>query len=183
MGRVESRYGLVLVLLLVTFVVLMVGGSGRWLRLLTVALTGATLVAALFAAGNSPRVCRGAAIISTAGFVVALILVRHGRSGEGAVAVVGAALVAAAPVAIARSALRRGVVDSRTVMAALSIYVLVAMFWAFVYTGVGRFGSEPFFAQVDKATSADFLYLVTVVAVVVSRLRPRSGRTPPSPET
>jgi hypothetical protein len=218
MGRVESRYGLVLVLLLVTFVVLMVGGSGRWLRLLTVALTGATLVAALFAAGNSPRVCRGAAIISTAGFVVALILVRHGRSGEGAVAVVGAALVAAAPVAIARSALRRGVVDRRTVMAALSIYVLLAMFWAFVYTAVGRFGSEPFFTQVDRATSADFLYfsfitqttvgygdlsaatnagrafavleallgqlyLVTVVAVVVSRLRPRSGRTPPSPET
>jgi hypothetical protein len=209
-GRAESRYGMVLILLLVTFVVLMIGSTAPWLRVLTVALTGATLVAALVAADNSPRVCRGAALIGAVGLIVALVLVGHGRSGEGAVAVVGGALVAAAPVAIARSVLRRGVVDRRTVMAALSVYVLLAMFWAFVYTAVGRFGSAPFFSQLDRATSADFLYfsfitqttvgygdlsaagntgracavleallgqlyLVTIVAVVVSRLRPRNA--------
>ena len=93
-------------------------------------------------------------------------------------------------------------------MAALCIYVLLGMLWAFIYQAIGAFSDDPFFAQPVSATSADYLYfsfvtqttvgygdlsaatnpgrafavleallgqlyLVTVVALVVSRLRPR----------
>ena len=44
---------------------------------------------------------------------------------------VSALLVLAAPIAIANGVLQRGVVDRRTILAALSIYVLVGMLWAF----------------------------------------------------
>src|SRR3954453_989193 len=70
--RAEYRYGLVLLLLVVTFVVLMVGSASRWVRPLTVALTGGTLVAALLAADARPGLRRAAAVASVAAFVMAV---------------------------------------------------------------------------------------------------------------
>jgi hypothetical protein len=216
-SRAEYRFGLVLVLLLVTFVLLMVGSSSQWVRPVTVALAGTTLVAALFAADASLRVRRVAAVVSAAAFVTALTTLGLDRSGDGSAALLCAALVALAPVAIARSVVRRRTVDVHTVLAALTIYVLLGMFWAFVYGILGGFGDSPFFAQHVTTSSADYLYfsfitqttvgygdlsaatnpgracavlealigqlyLVTVVALVVSRLTPR-GRGRPSGET
>jgi hypothetical protein len=211
LARTEYRFGLVLVLLLATFVVLMVGTSARWVRPVTVALTGTTLVAALFAADVSARLRRIAVVVTIGAFVAEVSLVGLGHSGEGAAGLLNAALVAVAPFAIARSVIRRRVIDTRTVMAALCIFVLLGMLWAFVYTALGAYSSTPFFAQTDTATSADYLYfsfitqttvgygdlsaaanpgracavlealigqlyLVTVVALVVSRIQPRRDR-------
>jgi hypothetical protein len=117
-------------------------------------------------------------------------------------------LVAGAPIAIGWSVVRRRVIDIQTVLAALCVYVLVGMFFAFLYTGIGNAGSQPFFAQAAHATSADYqyfsfvtltttgygdltaagnlgrsfavlealtgqIYLVTIVALLVSNLRGR----------
>jgi hypothetical protein len=211
---VESRFGLVLLLLLVTFVFLMAGSTSRWARPVGVALTGATLLAALFAADVAPRLRRLAAVVALAAFVGSFSLVAFGRSGVGAGAILDAGLVALAPIAIARSVVRRRVVDVRTVLAALCIYVLVGMLWSFVYIAIGNFGSSAFFVQSAHPTSADFLYfsfvtqltvgygdltaggnfgracavlealfgqiyLVTIVALLVSRLVPRAPHEPP----
>ena len=59
-GRLDSagvgyRFGLVLILLLATFVFLMAGSTASWTRPVGVALSGATLVASLSAADVSPR--------------------------------------------------------------------------------------------------------------------------------
>ena len=213
LARTEYRFGLVLVLLLATFVILMVGSTSPWMRPVTVALTGTTRVAALCAPNASTGLRRVAAIVSVTAFVTAVATVGLDRSGDGIAALLGAALVVLAPVAIARSVVRRGLVDLQTVLAALTIYVLLGMLWAFVYGALGGFGTSPFFAQPVTPTSADYLYfsfitqttvgygdlsaaanagracavlealigqlyLVTVVAVVVSRLRPRNGRNP-----
>jgi hypothetical protein len=209
LARTEYRFGLVLVLLLMTFVVLMVGSSSHWLRPVTVALAGTTLIAALFAADVSIRLRRAAAVLTVAAFATALSTLGLDRSGDGTAALLCAGLVALAPVSIARSVVRRRVVDVQTVLAALTIYVLLGMLWAFVYGVLGGFGDAPFFAQQVTPSSADYLYfsfitqttvgygdlsaannpgralavlealigqlyLVTIVAVVVSRLTPRA---------
>jgi voltage-gated potassium channel len=203
------RFGLVLLMLLVTFVVLMTGGTSTWLRPLTVALTGSTLLAALFAADVSIRVRRIALIAVVVSVLASLSLVGLNRPGAAIEGVLNAGLVMFAPIAIARSAIRRGVIDTRTILAALCVYVLVGMLWAFVYSVGGNVGSGGFFVQPGNRTSADYLYfsfitqltvgygdltaahnfgralavlealfgqiyLVTVVAVLVSRLVPRS---------
>ena len=212
-ARAEYRYGLVLLLLLLTFVVLMTGSSSSWLRPLTVILTGATLLAALTAADTAPRLRRLAMVCVVIAVIGSVSLVPLGRSGDAAEGLVNVALVVLAPIAIARSVLRRRVIDTRTVLAALCIYVLFGMLWAFVYTATGNVGSTSFFAQPIKATSADYLYfsfitqltvgygdltaatnvgrscavlealvgqlyLVTIVAVLVSRLGPRGASSP-----
>ena len=215
-ARGEYRFGLVLILLLATFVFLMAGSTAKWTRPVSVGLMGATLLASLFAADVSPRLRRVAAVVALVAFAGSLSLVAFGKSGEGAAALLNAALVFLAPIAIARSVLRRRVIDARTVLAALCVYVLFGMLWAFVFTTIGDFGSAAFFAQPVKPTSADYLYfsfitqltvgygdltaagnlgracavleallgeiyLVTVVALVVSRIVPRSANEGASP--
>ena len=198
-------------LLLATFVFMMAGSTSKWSRPIGVALTGATLLAALFAADVSPRLRRLAAVVASLAFVGSFSLVAFGRSGEGAGALLNAGLVALAPIAIARSVVRRRVIDVRTILAALCVYVLFGMLWSYVYVAIGNFGSSAFFAQSVEPTSADFLYfsfitqltvgygdltaagnlgracaviealigqiyLVTIVALLVSRLVPRAPR-------
>ena len=80
---------------------------------------------------------------------------------------VNAALVVLAPIAIARSVLRRHVADAQTVLAALCIYVLFAMLWAFVYGAIGSLGSSAFFAQPIDPTSADYLYFSFITQLTV----------------
>jgi hypothetical protein len=157
----------VLILLLVTFVFLMAGSTSKWARPIGVALTGATLLAALFASGVSPRLRRLAALVASVAFIGSFSLVAFGRSGHGAGALLNAALVALAPIAIARSVLRRRVIDVRTILAALCVYVLFGMLWAYVYTAIGNLGSSAFFAQSVQPTSADFLYFSFITQLTV----------------
>jgi len=117
--------------------------------------------------------------------------------------------VATTPVVIARALWRRQLIDVRTVLGAVCIYVLLGMMFAFVYAAINGIGNDPFFVQTAHATTPDFLYfsfitqttvgygdftaagdlgralavvealtgqlyLVTIIAVLVSRL---SGRT------
>jgi hypothetical protein len=166
--RLEYRFGIVLVLLLLTFVFLAVGPTGSWTRFVTVVLQGATLLAALGAAGASRPVRRLAAIVTAVALAGALATVRTGGTEiSGLLALVDVLLVGIAPIAIARSVLRRRVIDISTVLAALCIYVLLGMLWAFVYTAIGSFATHPFFAQQSTATSADYLYFSFVTQTTV----------------
>jgi len=180
--RGEYRFGFVLLLLLATFMVLMAGSASDWIRPLSVALTGATLVAALFAADASPRVQHIALFLAVAAFVATLATVSaHGSGASGATAVLNAALVIVAPIAIARAVLRRRVIDVQTVLAALCIYVLFGLLWAFVFSAIGNLGSSAFFAQSVTPTSADYLYFsfITQLTIGYGDLTPAGnlGRT------
>jgi len=210
-----SRFGIVLLLLLVTYVFLASAPTGHWVPFVAVLLQGATLLAALAAAGANPRLWRAAVIVVTVGLISATgVWIADFSSADGVLFLLNALLVGAAPVVIARSLVRRRVVDIHTVMGALCIYVLLGMLWAFGFGAIGAFSSGPFFAQSGHTNVADYLYfsfvtlttvgygdytaagtaghtfavtealvgpvyLVTVVALLVSRMRVRS-RAPKS---
>ena len=76
-------------------------------------------------------------------------------------------LVAVAPAVIARSILRRGIVDVHAVLGAICIYVLIGMLWAFLDNAIGAFGSEPFFVQTHNASTAEYLYFSYVTQTTV----------------
>jgi hypothetical protein len=166
--RAEYRFGLVLILLLANFMVLMAGSTQRWVRPLSVALSGATLLAALFAANVAPRLRHAATICVAVAFVASLSLVAiGGRASDGGQGLLNAGLVIVAPIAIAHSAYRRRVVDMQTIMASLCMYVLFAMWWAFVFIAIGSLGSTPFFVQQAHPTSADYLYFSFITQLTV----------------
>lgn len=153
------RFGYVLALLFVTFVVMAVAPSGQWGRVLIVALQGMTLMAAFSASRVNRHLMRIAFVVSTLAFLGALVTaISDANPSPGVYLVLSFLLVGAAPVAIGRSVWRRHVVDVKTVLAALCIYVMIGMLFAFCYGAVDAFSTEPFFAQTAHATTSDFLY-------------------------
>ena len=161
------RFGAVLFLLLVTFVFLAAAPTGEWVRPVTVLLEGLTLLAALSASRVPIVLIRIAIVVAGLGLVGAVATMGTSVSTGGAVALVDVLLVGAAPVAIAWSVAKRGVIDVHTVLGAICIYVLLGMLWAFAYTAISDIGTQPFFAQKVTASTADFLYFSYVTLTTV----------------
>ena len=153
------RFGIVLLLLLATFIFLASGPTGDWVPLVAVVLQGATLLAALAASGVHRRLWRVALAVVLTAFVSATVAIFvGGKEINAALFVLNLLLVGAAPIAIVNSLVRRRVIDVRTVLGAVCVYVLIGMMWSFAFTAVGTLDSQPFFAQQSHATVADYLY-------------------------
>jgi voltage-gated potassium channel len=166
--RAVARFGVVLLLLLVTFVFLASGPTGKWVPFVAVLLQGATLMAALAASNANRRLWRIAVIVVTVGLISATgVWLSDVSNSDGVLFILNALLVGAAPVVIAVSLIRRRVVDVHTVMGALCIYVLLGMLWAFAFGAIGAFGSGPFFAEQAGANVADYLYFSFVTLTTV----------------
>jgi hypothetical protein len=208
------RYGAVLALLLVTFGFMASGPTGSWVPLVTVILQGTTLLVALVASEARRGVFRVAIAVTALAAVGAIVVLFSDNSeAHGYASVLSFLLVGVAPVAIVQSILRRRVIDIQTVLGAISIYVFIGMFFAFIFESMGEIGTNPFFAQQHTATIADYLYfsfvtltttgygdltaagglgrafavlealfgqiyLVTIVALLVSQLATRIRRPP-----
>jgi hypothetical protein len=163
------RYGLVLLLLLATFVFMASGPSNRWVPIITAVLQGATLLAALSAARAGRRLVRVATVVVAVGLISGIVAVALGTDPQGQLFLLNALLVGAAPIVIAQSIFRRKVIDIRTVLGAICIYVLIGMLWATLYSAIGALDTEPFFVQIVKneTTTADYLYFSYVTQTTV----------------
>jgi hypothetical protein len=162
------RFGIVLVLLLCTFVFLASSPTGTWTRLVGTILQGATLLAAMSASDASRRLFRIAAIVAFVAVASAIVSTFFESSNvHGGVLALNALLVAVTPFVIANSIRRRGIVDAHTVLAAICIYVLIGMMFAFIYIAIGTIDSNPFFTQTKDATTADYLYFSYVTQTTV----------------
>jgi hypothetical protein len=164
------RYGIVLILLVVTYVVAVAAPAGGWARLVTIALQALTLVVAM----NASRASRGTIritsivmVVVTLGAVGAVPAGSGGAGLRGASFLVSATLAAAAPIVIVRGLVRRPLIDFHTVLGALCVYVLIGMLFAYVYAAIGTLGSGTFFAQDVHATISDYLYFSFVTLTTV----------------
>jgi ion channel len=177
-ARAVARYGLVLVLLLATFVLLVCGLTSPWARLATVALLCITLLTALAASQVPLRAQHAARFVVAVSIAVSLAgLGSHSDVGTASAAIVNALLVTVAPVAIAWSIVHRRTIDGRAVLGALCVYVLLGLLWAFVYTAVGAIEDEPFFVQEQHATTSEYTYFsfITMTTVGYGDLTPASN--------
>jgi hypothetical protein len=166
--RGATRFGVVLLLLFVTFVFMAAGPTGDWVAFVTVVLQGATLLAALAAAGASRRLWRGAEILVVVGLVSAVSVWSSGAEGaRGILFLINLLLVGVAPVVIVVSLVRRRSIDVHTVMGALCVYVLLGMLWAFGYATIGELSTGPFFQEQARENVADYLYFSYVTLTTV----------------
>ena len=163
------RFGLVLVLLLITFVFLASALQGAWVPVVATALQGLTVLAAFRASEVSRHLFRFAVLVVAVALLAALGAQFFGVTSEskGAFYLLSALMVAAAPIAIARALWKRPLIDVHTVLGAICIYVLIGMMFAFAYATIDLLGSEPFFVQTKVATTADYLYFSFVTITTV----------------
>jgi hypothetical protein len=210
---VRHRYGIVFVLVVLSFVVQEAAPDTDLTRVVVIWLQAATLVAAVRIARANRRLVRlAAAVAALAGIAAPVVWVVEGSVGDGVTAVATGLLVGVAPPVIA-AGLTHDLLDDRevtveTLSGVLSIYLLAGMFFSFLFAAVQTLGDEPFFAQIADPERADYLYfsyttltstgfgdltaatnlgrtlttiealvgtiyLVTIVALIVSNLRPR----------
>lgn len=218
----QRSFAAVLLAILVAMTFELAAPDEDWARLVTVLLQGVVVLTALSAAGADERIVHPAIVgvliaigLATAG------LVSLGDIGPAIPKLVSLLLVVIAPVAIVIGLVREFRADKRvtmqTVLAGLSIYLLLGMAFAFLYGFSQDVSDEPFFAGGVVGDQNDFLYfslatltttgygdftaafevgrtfavlealtgqiyLVTVVALLVSNLRrePAPGSAPPS---
>jgi hypothetical protein len=177
-ARPGARYGLVLLLLLVTFVFMAAGPTGDWVPLVTAILQGATLLLALAASESGPRLIKVSFVLVAVAIVAGIVVLANGgHQARGYSNILSVFLVGVAPIAISVFLIRRRVIDVHTVLGAVCIYVFIGMFFAFIFSAIGELGNQPFFAQQPSATIADYLYFsfVTLTTVGYGDLSARGG--------
>ena len=214
--RIANAYGIVLILVLITFVVMMTLPPEGWGgRVTAVAAAGLTAIVAFTSSDVRPERVRLAALVVVAAVVAAFIAERipSDRLLGLAFGAVSILLAIAAVTILQRVIVGAGHVDFRTINGAVSVYALLGLLFALFYLAVDRWPDSQFFTGVAEARSSDYLFfsyttltstgygnlipagtvgqsvavlevmvgqifLVTLVAGLVSKWRPGAGKTP-----
>ncbi len=158
--RVSDAYGLVLVLILTTFVVSMTLPPEGWGgRLVAVAVAGLTAIIALTSSDVQPRRVRLAAGAALAA-VLATALAKAVSSDAllGLAFLVDSLLLAVAAITIMRRVVFTAQVDFRTILGAISVFTLLGLLFGFLFLALGRLVAGDVFVGVAHAQARDYLF-------------------------
>ena len=158
--RIGDAYGLVLLLILTTFVVMMTlppeGWGGR-----VAAVTAAVLTAVIAFTSSDVRPSRvRLAVLVAAAAVLAAAIAKLSDSQQvlGAAFVAASILLAIAAVTILQRVVKAIRVDFRTILGAISVFALLGLLFAFFYFAFSRWDHSDFFTGVGQPRSSDFLF-------------------------
>jgi hypothetical protein len=173
-----DSYGLVLLLVVVTYVVSVSVTEARAASIvLTVQL--ATVWLTLRTSQARPLVRRVAGIVLCLAAVVAGLsfFVHNPGDQMGGIFAVCCLLYLIAPFSIVRHLIMRRQIDTETLLGAVAAYLLIGMFFAFAYKAAGEFGSVPFFGPAGPGTLGQDLFFsfVTMTTVGYGNLVPAAN--------
>jgi hypothetical protein len=157
--RARDAFGLVFVLVLVTYVLTSLLENRGWSAVVLVLATSATSVVALVSAHASPRLVRAALWLSALTIVLAaLAAVSDNRDWLSLSSVVQISLLAIAMGAVLHRVVMTPDVGSRTILGALSVYAVLGILFTFLYGTVERIQGGTFFEGVAHPSGSDFLF-------------------------
>jgi hypothetical protein len=158
--RRPDSYGVALVLILATILILALAGEQPLGQLVAVALGGGTLLFVLHTSLAKRRTLALAGGVVGLGLVVTGVALVAGEDLRSSylVSATGLLLALLAPIAIVRRMASRPTITVRTVLGALCIYLLIGLFYSYVFSFVDAAEGQPFFVQVSHASRADYLY-------------------------
>jgi ion channel len=156
--RVNEAFGLVLLLVVATYVLASLTRFSGWSAVALAAVGGASVVVALGSSGAPPRVVRGSA--GVVGVAVCLALAGALGGGDGFYAAAGllqTLLLVVATFWVLRVVLTQPAVDFRTILGAISVYMIFGLLFTSLYMALDRLQSAPFFAH-GGAGTGDFIF-------------------------
>jgi Ion channel len=138
-------------------------------RPLIVVLLGFLLVFAMWTSGVGKYVLGVTVILGIASLAAVIINQVRGlsRGNEIVFSAVSATLAAASIVVIVRRLSGHLVVSVRTITGALSVYLLLGIFYTYLYVMVGDIQNNGFFAQTGPHTPVIYLYFSFVTLTTV----------------
>ena len=154
----KDDFGVALVLILLTIIVF-ASATSVWGQLISVALSGGTLLFVLHTAGAHRRTFRVSARVVFVAILSAAIAVLLGDTVATATAgFVGLLLAIVAPIVILRRIVLSPTITVRLVLGALSIYLLLGLAYAYLFPLIATLSDEPFFVQTTTPNASDYLY-------------------------
>ena len=164
-----DSYGIVLVLIVLALAVGVATPDTALVLTVELMVLAITLLVTFKASMVSRRVMRLATLVVVLGTVLALALLLSGAIDESRAITRGFEAVFAfvAPVVILQRLVRHYEVSSETVLGALCVYLLIGLMFANVYAAIDTGTGTPFFAQVEDAVFADFVYFSYVTLATV----------------
>jgi len=159
--RNGDAYGLVLLLILITFVVMMTLPPEGWGgRVAAVAVAGLTAIIAFTSSEVRPARVRLASVIAVAAVVAAFLAkqIPSDRLLGLAFGTVAILLGIAAVTILRRVVLSADRVDFRTILGAISVFTLLGLLFAFLYVFFSRWTHTNFFTGVTHAPASDYVF-------------------------
>jgi len=177
--KVEGRFGMVLLLLIITVFFSISAPDELWAWWATTVVLAVTLSIAMLTSGARPkvvlRVWSVVAVLAIGASIV--IAVTQAGSARGYLDLMTLLLTLVTIGAIARRLSLHVEISVLTILGAVCIYVLLGLSFAFVFAAVGDLGSQPFFASQEHGTRSDYMYFsfLTLATVGYGDLTPQGG--------
>jgi len=157
--RARDAFGLVFVLVLLTYTLASLLENHRWSSVILTAATSATSVVALVSAHAHQRFVRVAMVLAGLTVVLAAIgAATDDRTWLNFATVIQVSLLAVAMGAVLRRVVTAPEVGSRTILGALSVYAVLGILFTFLYGVIDRVQGGPFFENHAQPSGSDFLF-------------------------
>jgi hypothetical protein len=158
LARVADAFGLVVLLVLATYVTASLTRYSGWSAVLIVALGATSAVVALGTSRAKRRTVRAAAVVGIVCVVLAVIAELTDDTGYlGATAFAQFVLMIAATASVLRAVITEPRVTFRTILGAISVYLIFGLLFTSLYVGVDRLQDGPFFVNGGNETG-DFIF-------------------------
>lgn len=157
--RVSDAFGLVFVLVMVTYVLASLFDNRGWTSVVLTLATSATSVVALISSRARARLIRVALALSVLTVLLAAVGAASGNHDWLNLAtLIQVSLLAVAMGAVLRRVVMAPQVGSRTILGALSVYAVLGILFTFLYGVIDRTQSGPFFEGQPNPSGTDFLF-------------------------
>jgi Ion channel len=157
--RASDAFGLVFLLVLITYVLTSLMANRGWDAVVLTIATGATSVVALVSSHAQIKVVRAALLLSVISVVLAIVAAASGdHTWLEFASLVQITLLAVAMAAVLRRVITAPEIGSRTILGALSVYAVLGILFTFLYGAIDRIQSGPFFEGVANPHGSDFLF-------------------------
>ncbi len=154
-----DSYGLVLALIILTYVLAVAQGTSAVLGAVVVLVQVATVWFVLITArANQAARSVALAVLVLSGVVAVAGGIVGGGVSELLILLASTVLYLIAPVVVVRHLVARSVVDRETLLGVIAAYLLIGMSFAFVFRLVGALDPAPFFGAGGEATPPQALF-------------------------
>jgi ion channel len=157
--RVSDAFGLVLVLVLLTYVLTSLLANYGWAAVVLIAATSTTSVVALVSSHVKARVVRASISLSALTVVLAAIAaISDERWFLNFASLIQICLLTVAMGAVLWRVVTSAEVGSRTILGAISVYTVLGILFTFLYGTIDRIQGGPFFEGIARPEGNDFIF-------------------------
>jgi hypothetical protein len=157
--RASDAFGLVLALVLVTYVLTSLLTNRGWDAVILTVATSVTSVVSMVSSHAHVRAVRLVVLLSAITILLAMVSASSGdHTWLEFASAIQVSLLAVAMGAVLRRVLTAPEIGSRTILGALSVYAVLGILFTFLYGAIDRTQSGAFFEGVPHPQGSDFLF-------------------------